>query len=296
MPRSGSSLHTARMLLRLVRATANLLRASVMTLFRSRDLALENLALRQQLASVCRRPHSRPDRFDRFFWSLLAAAWPRWKGSLRFVLPATVVRWHRQGFRLYWRFKSSRLAGRPPVDKEIRDLIAKMAQENPTWGEPRVHGELLKLGLHVSHATVGRYLRDRRSPTLRTWGTFLRLHLDSSVGIDFFDLPTATFDVLRGFLVADHVRRQLLHVAVTRHPTAEWTANQMNEAFPFDTAPRFLFRDRDAIFGGCFGSRVERMGITEVVSAPRCPWQKDDASYCTSFARFDTSRLFCLPI
>lgn len=262
------------MLLRLIRTAADAARALAMALLRRRDLALENLALRQQLASVCSKPHSRPGPFDRAFWGLLPRVWPAWRTALGFVRPETVVRWHRQGFRLFWRLKSHPNLGRPPVDHEIRRLIFRMASENP-WGAPRVHAELLKLGFDISQATVERYMPRPAFPRRPTgsWSTFLRLHLDSSVGIDFFDIPTATFEILRGFLVINHKSRRILHVGITKHPTEEWAANHLLEAFPFDDAPRFLFRDRDSIFGSSFRQRVWSMGVAEAISEPQSPWQ-----------------------
>ena len=194
---------------------------------------------------------------------------------LCFVHPDTVTRWHRFGFRLYWRLISLPGQGRPHIDTEVRKLIVSMAHKNSTWSAPRIHSELCKLGFDISQATVTRYMpqRPRLSPNSPDWSTFLRLHLDDSVGVDFFDIPTATFDVLRGFLVIDHGRRKLLHLGVTKHPSAEWTANQITETFPLKSAPRFLFRDRDAIFGERFRARVKSMGIKEVVSAHHSPWQ-----------------------
>jgi putative transposase len=263
------------MLSRLVCLVVCLVRAAFLSRLRPDDLAIENAALRQQVASLASKPHPRPDRFDRVFWAALSSLWPKWSSALAFVSPDTVVRWHRAGFRVLWRFKSRR-PGRPPVDRELRDLIVRMATENPTWGAPRIHGELLKLGFTVAQATIASYMPARprrgglRSPT---WRTFLWLHLSDSVGIDFFDIPTATFDVLHGFVVIDHERRELLHLGVTKHPTAEWTANQLPQAFPDDSTPEHLFRDRDGIFGAAFTKKVKALGIEEVISAPRSPWQ-----------------------
>jgi len=204
----------------------------------------------------------------------LGRSCPFWRSFLGFVQPATVLRWHRAGFRLFWRLKSR--PGRPLVDKDLRDCIATIARENPTWGAPRIQGVLLKLGFSVAEATVARYMPKHRGPRPHPgpdWKTFLHLHLDSSCGVDFFDIPTATFQVLRGFLVLDHKRRALLHLGVTAHPTAEWSANQLAQAFPEDSAPHFLFRDRDSIFGARFTARAAAMGIHEVISDPRSPWQ-----------------------
>ena len=254
-----------------------------------RELAFENVALRQQVASLAAKPHPRPDRFDRAFWATLASLWPSWRRSLAFVSPDPVVRWHRAGFRLFWRWKSRR-PGRPPIDEQLRNLIVTMATENPTWGAPRIHGELLKLGYRVAQATVASYLPKRprgSSPDTPDWKTFLNLHLHGSAGIDFFDIPTATFDVLRGFLVIDHERRKLLHVGVTRHPTAEWTANQFVGALRDDSSPERLFRDRDSIFGSAFTSRVKALGIEQKVSASRSPWQNPFAERMVGNIRRD---------
>ncbi|MGC4113769.1 MAG: hypothetical protein QM765_03735 [Myxococcales bacterium] len=277
------------MLRELVATAAYAARAVVLALIRPRELALENLALRQQVASLSAKPHPRPNEFDRVFWATLASLWPSWRSSLAFVQPDTVVRWHRAGFRLFWRWKSRPL-GRPPIDEDLRQLIRKMASENPTWGAPRIHGELLKLGFSIVEATVAKYLPKHppaRSPKSPDWKTFLRLHLDGSVGIDFFDIPTATFDVLRGFLVIDHKRRKLLHVGVTEHPTAEWTANQLVAALPEDSTPTRVFRDRDSIFGSAFVARVRSLGIEQHVSAHRSPWQNPFAERMVGNIRRD---------
>jgi putative transposase len=276
------------MLFRLLRIAFDAGRALFLSIARPSELAVEVVVLRQQVASLAAKPHPRPDTFDRVFWAALVSVWPSWRSSLGFVQPETVLRWHQAGFRLFWRFKSR--PGRPPVDKDLRTLIDTMASENPTWGAPRIHGELLKLDFAVAEATVAKYMRERRTFPPRCgpdWKTFLRLHLDSSVGIDFFDIPTATFDVLRGFLIIDHRRRKLLHLGVTKHPTAEWTANQLTEAFPFDSAPDRLFRDRDSIFGTRFVDKAKALGIKEVISAPRSPWQNPFAERVIGSIRRD---------
>ena len=238
------------------------------------DLVLENLALRHQLAVLTRsvdRPRFRPA--DRLLWIALRWFWDRWRDSLVLVHPATVVRWHREGFRRYWAWKSRRRSGRPRVDPDLVRLIRRMATANPLWGAPRIHGELLKLGIEVSERTVSRYMPKQRKPPSQTWRTFLENHMADLVSIDFFTVPTARFQVLFCLLVLSHDRRRVLHFNVTDHPTAEWTARQIVQAFPWETAPRYLLRDRDAVYGFAFRHRVAGLGITEVLTAPRSPWQ-----------------------
>jgi hypothetical protein len=238
-------------------------------------LAAENLALRQQLAVLRRevkRPRLRPR--DRVFWAWLCRLWEDWRSSLVIVRPETVVRWHRQGFRLYWRRKSrSRRDGRPALDADVRALIRRMCVANPTWGAPRIHGELLKLGIGVAETTVAKYMPRRGKPPSPSWRAFLDNHVKDLVSIDFFTVPTATFRVLFGFVVLAHERRRIVHLNVTANPSAAWTGQQIREAFPYDTAPRFLLRDRDGIYGDDFRRVVHSLGITQVMIAPRSPWQ-----------------------
>ena len=246
------------------------------SLFQShRRLALENLALRQQLAmlkSSVKRPHA--SALDRLFWVLFAKYVNGWRAMLHALHPDTVVRWHREGFRRYWRWKSRRQrVGRPPVDREIRDLIREMQSTNTGWGAPRIHGELLKLGIEVSQATVSKYMARRQRPPSQTWRNFLENHVADLASIDFFTVPTATFRVLYVFVVLRHDRREIVHFNVTEHPTARWTAQQIVEAFPFDTAPRYLLRDRDAIYRKTVRQRIKSLAIEDALSAPRSPWQ-----------------------
>jgi transposase InsO family protein len=243
--------------------------------FASRSqLAVENLALRQQLA-VLRRSVKRPrlQRRDRLFWSWLSRVWPEWRSAIIIVKPETVIGWHRQGFRLVWRWKSRSKGGRPCVDAAIRSLIRRMNEENTTWGAPRIQAELARLGHDVSQATVAKYMKPRRGPPSQGWKTFLKNHMPETAAIDFFVVPTVTFRLLYGFVVLRHERRDIVHVAVTANPTAAWTSRQLTEAFPWDNVPRYLLRDRDGIYGEEFATRVQAMGIQEVVSAPRSPWQ-----------------------
>jgi putative transposase len=217
---------------------------------RRASLQIEVLALRHQL-NVLRRSAKRPKltASDRFFWACLAATWRSWRSALIIVKPETVIGWHRKGFRLFWRWKSRPgRSGRPKVAVETRKLIRQMSRENPLWGAPRIHGELLKLGIDIGETSVGKYMARERKPPSQTWSTFLENHLKSIVSVDFFTVPTVRFQVLYVFLVLAHDRRRILHFAVTAHPTGEWTGQQLREAFPWDSAPSFLLRDRDGIF------------------------------------------------
>ena len=253
-----------------------LLKAILTAVFSSSALVAENLALRQQLAVLSRSaPRSRLRSRDRAFWVVLRALWSGWREVLVLVQPRTVIGWHRRGFRLFWRWKSRRggRTGRPPTTAPIRALIKEMAEANPTWGAPRIHGELLMLGLDVSERTVGRLMPRTRKPPSQTWRTFLKNHVQDIASMDFFVVPTATFRVLYVLVILRNQRRRIVHVNATEHPTAEWTGQQVVEAFPWDEAPRFLMRDRDSIYGGAFSSRVRGLGIEEVKSAPRSPWQ-----------------------
>ena len=240
-----------------------------------RALVLENLALRHQLAVLQRAaPRPRLGTSDRLFWVLLSRLWSGWADAVSVVQPATVIRWQRTGFELFWTWKSRRTRpGRPAVAPEVRALIRRMSKANPLWGAPRIHGELQKLGLEISQATVSKYLVRHRKPPSQTWRTFLDNHLRSLVAVDFFTVPTVMFKVLFVFVVLAHARRRVVHVNVTHTPTAEGTAQQLVEAFPWDTGLRYLLRDRDAIYGAVFSSRVHSLGIHEVKSAPRSPWQ-----------------------
>ncbi len=252
---------------------------------------LENLELRHQL-SVLQRKAKKPRlrNRDRILWALLSCLWTDWRKPLVLVQPETVIRWHRKGFRSYWRWKSRpKGLGRPRVPQEIRDLIRQMSRANPLWGAPRIHGELLKLGVAVSQAAVSKYMVRSRKPPSQSWRAFLANHARDIVSIDFFTVPTVTFRVLFVFLVMGNQRREVIHFNVTNSPTAVWTGQQMVEAFPWDTTPRYLIRDRDGIFGQEFVRRVDRIGITPVLISARSPWRKGYASHCTSVAWFGTT-------
>jgi len=187
------------------------------------------------------------------------------------VKPATVVQWHRQGFRLFWRWRSR--SGRPSVEREVRDLIRQMNAANPLWGAPRIHGELLKLGIEISQATVAKYMVRRRGTPSPTWRNFLRSQAAGIAAIDMFVVASASFRLLYVMIILAHDRRKIVRFDVTRNPTAGWLARQITEAFPWDTAPRYLLRDRDSSYGQDFRKQVDAMGIAEVVSAARSPWQ-----------------------
>jgi len=181
---------------------------------------------------------------DRIFWVLLFRIWRGWKDALIVVKPATVIRWHRKGFRLFWKFKS-KIPGRPRINPEIRKLVKKMALANPTWGAPRIHGELIKLGFDLSERTVSSLILKRKpdkKPPSQTWRTFLKNHVNKA-SMDFFTVPTAAFNVLFVLIILSHDRRKIVHFNVTSNPTAEWTAQQVVEAFPWNTAPKYLMRD-----------------------------------------------------
>ena len=189
------------------------------------------------------------------------------------VQPETILRWHRAAFKAFWRWKSRNRAGRPKIDRGLRDLIQRMSRDNPLWGAGRIHGELLMLGFEVAQSTVSKYMVRGRAPPSQTWKTFLRNHADAIAAIDMCIVPTLAFDRLFAFLVLGHDRRQLLWFEVTRHPTAEWLARQITEAFPWASAPAYLVRDNDRAYGHVFTSRVRAMGIRDRPISPGSPWQ-----------------------
>jgi len=251
--------------------------ATLTGLFRSRTLLhLEIFALRQQLGMVTERDRKRLRfrRCERLFWVWLYRVWPGCIQALHVFKADTLVRWHRKGFRLHWTWKSRRRrGGRWPIAAEVRELIRCMSRENTGWGAPRIHGELLMLGIDISQATLAKYMICGGKSPSQTWRTFLDNHAKDLVSIDFFIVPTATFRILYMLLVLRHERRQVVHFNITGHPTAQWTAQQMVEAFPWDEAPRYLLRDRDTIYGATFRRRVRSLGIKEVLTAAHSPWQ-----------------------
>ena len=224
--------------------------ATLAGIFRSRALLqLEILALRQQLAMITARDRKRLRfrRRERLFWVWLYRVWPGCLETLHVFKAGTLVRWHRKGFRLYWAWKSRRRGGgRPPIAADIRDLIRLMSQDNVGWGAPRIHGELRMLGIDISQATVAKYMIRHPKPPSQNWRTFLDNHVQDLASIDFFTVPTVSFRILFVFLVLKHDQRRIVHFNVTEYPTAQWTAQQLVEAFPWDE-PRYLLRDRDTI-------------------------------------------------
>lgn len=250
--------------------------AMVASLFKSRArLEAENAALRQQLIVLRRKLPGRValTNGDRLFFGWLHRLFPSTAGAMLLARPDTIVRWHRAGFRRYWRWKSRCRLGRPPVDDELRELIRRMSRENLLWGAPRIHGELLKLGFQVAQSTVARYMVKRRGPPSQGWKTFLHNHAEGIAAVDLFVVPTIGFRLLYGLVIVRLARRLLVWTAVTTNPTAEWVARQVTEAFPWDDAPKYLIRDRDAVYGAAFKKRLHAMGIRDHPTAPRSPLQ-----------------------
>jgi putative transposase len=251
--------------------------AVIRVFFRSRrDTALEILALRQQLA-VLKRKRPRPPlcSLDRLFWTMLRRCWSRWAEVLVIVKPSTVVGWHRTGFRIYWRWRSRPRGGRPKITEEIRGLVRQLADENPDWGAPKIHGELLKLGFAVSERSVTRYLRRirrHRDPGQR-WLAFLQNHREVIVAFDFFTVPTVIFQVLYCFFVIEHGRRRILHFNVTRHPSAEWVVQQLREAFPEAGPYRYAIFDRDSKFDRDVVTFLKATGLSPKPTSAQAPWQ-----------------------
>src|SRR5262245_30218896 len=237
-------------------------------------LQAENLFLRHQLSIALRGAPSRLRLrgSDRALLVWMTRRWPSLLGAAQVVQPETILRWHRAGFTAFCLGERRERAGRPEIDRELRDLIRRMSRENPKWGASRIHGELMMLGFEVAQSTVSKYMVRGGSPS-QGWKTFFRNHAQAIAAIDLFVVPTLTFERLFAFLVLGHGRRQLLWFEVTRHPTAEWLARQITEAFPWATAPAYLVRDNDRAYGHVFTSRVRAMGIRDRPISPRSPWQ-----------------------
>src|ERR1700720_3460963 len=218
------------------------------------SLEAENLVLRQQLIVLSRKSRSRVRlwNIDRLTFVWLYRCFPAILNAITVVKPETVIRWHRRGFRAFWHWKSRRPGGRPKIDREIRDLIRRMSKENPLWGAPRIHGELLMLGIEVAQSTVARYMARRQGPSSQGWKTFLSNHAAGIASIDLFVVRTISFKLLYGLVILRHARRRLVSIRVTNNPTAEWIAGQVTDAFPWDEAPRHLIRDRDGAFGPAY--------------------------------------------
>jgi transposase InsO family protein len=238
-------------------------------------LEAENAVLRHQLIVLRRRVRGRaqPTNNDRWFLVQMYRWFPSILTVVTIVRPETLVRWHRAGFRRYWRWKSKARGGRPRIESELRTLIRQMSTENQLWGAPRIHGELLKLGFSVAQSTVAKYMLKRRGPPSQGWKTFLRNHAPDIAAMDLFVVPTIGFDLLYAFMVVRLDRRDLVWINVTTNPTAEWVARQLTEAFPWDMAPRYMIRDRDRIYGTVVTRRLRAMGIRDRPTARASPWQ-----------------------
>src|SRR6202023_1374530 len=238
-------------------------------------LEAENAVLRHQLNVLRRRLPGRVrlTNNDRWFFIQLYRWFPSILQVLTIIRPETLVRWHGAVFRCYWRWKSRRRGGRPQIETELRALIRQMSVENQLWGAPRIHGELLKLGFEVAQSTAAKYKVKRRGPPSQGWRTFLRNHAPDIAAMDLFVVPTIGFRMLYGFVILRLDRRDLVLINVTTHPTAEWVARQITEAFPWDMAPRYMIRDRDRIYGIVVTRRLRAMGIRDQPTAPASPWQ-----------------------
>src|SRR5712671_2592279 len=238
-------------------------------------LEAENAVLRHQLNVLRRRLRGRVrlTNSDRWFFIQLYRWFPAILKVLTIIRPETLVRWHRAGFRCYWRWKSRPRGGRPQIEADLRVLIRRMSIENPLWGAPRIHGELLKLGFEVAQSSVAKYMVKRCGPPSQGWSTFLRNHAPDIAAMDLFIVPTIGFDLLYGLVIGRVARRDLVWINVTPHPTAEWVARQITEAFPWNEAPRHLIRDRDQVYGAAATRRLRAMGIRDKPIAPGSPWQ-----------------------
>jgi hypothetical protein len=246
--------------------------------FKSKSrLEAENVALRRQLIILRRKVRGRVHltNGDRLLFVQLYRWVPSLLNTITIIRPETLVRWHRAGFRRYWRWKSRSLGGRPQIDVELRALIRRMSIDNPLWGAPRIHGELLKLGFEVAQSSVAKYMVKRPEPPSQAWRTFLRNHAPDIAAMDLFVAPTIGFDLLYAFIIVRLARRDLVWINVTPHPTADWIARQITEAFPWNEAPRYLIRDRDRVYGAAVTRRLRAMGIRDKPIAPGSPWQTD---------------------
>jgi hypothetical protein len=244
--------------------------------FKSKSrLEAENAALRHQLIVLRRKVRGRSQltNNDRWFFVQLYRWFPSILQVLTIIRPDTLVRWHQAGFRRYWRWKSRTLGGRPQIETELRVLIRRMSVENPLWGAPRIHGELLKLGFELAQLSVAKYMVKRRAPPSQGWRTFLRNHAPDIGAMDLFVVPTIGFNLLYALVIMRLDRRDVVWINVTTNPTADWIAHQITEAFPWDEAPRYLIRDRDRIYGAIVTRRLRAMGIRDKPTASASPWQ-----------------------
>src|SRR5476649_2566644 len=238
-------------------------------------LEAENAALRHQLVVLRRklRGRVRLTNSDRWFFIQLYRWFPSILSAITIIQPETLVRWHRTGFRHYWRWKSRSIGGRPQIGTDLRALIRCISIENPLWGAPRIHGELLKLGFEVAQSSVAKYMVKHRGSPSQGWRTFLHNHAPDIAAMDLFVVPTIGFNLLYAFVVVRLDRRDLVWINVTANPTAEWIARQITESFPWNEAPRYMLRDRDRIYGTVVTRRLRAMGIRDRPIAPASPWQ-----------------------
>ena len=210
---------------------------------------------------------------DRAVFVFLKKLYPRWKESFLILQPDALIRWHKKGFKLYWWYKSKNKGGRSQIDIELINLIKKMSKENPLWGAPRIHGELIMLGFKVSQSTVSFYMPKRTYRSGQSWLTFLHNHLKETISVDFFSIPTLTYSLLHVFVILSHDRRKLIHFNVTKHPTDEWTSRQLIEACPWVTDYKYLIRDRDSRYASSFKERLSQLNIEDIKTSYRSPWQ-----------------------
>src|SRR6202023_2294426 len=238
-------------------------------------LEAENAVLRHQLNVLRRRLPGRVrlTNNDRWFFIQLYRWFPSILQVLTIIRPETLVRWHRAGFRCYWRWTLRPRGGRPLIATGLRGLIRQISMENPLWGAPRIHGELLKLGFEVAQSSVAKYMVKRRGPPSQGWRTFLHNHAPDIAAMDLFVVPTIGFHLLYSFVIVRLGRRDLVWINVTAYPTADWVARQITEAFPWNEAPRYMIRDRDRIYGAVVTRRLRAMGIRDKPTAPASPWQ-----------------------
>ena len=261
---------------RVIFALMHLVWAFVGSPFRSDGrLEAENAALRHQVIVLRRmiKGRVRLTNGDRLFFVWLYRLFPSALSAIAIIRPETIVRWHRAGFRRYWRWKSRSDGGRPKIEAELRLLIRQMCRENPLWGAPRIHGELLKLGFEVAQSTVAKYMARPRRPPSQGWTTFLRNHAPRIAAVDLIVVPTIGFKLLYGLVILSLGRRRLVWTNVTANPTAEWIARQITDAFPWDERPRYLIRDRDDCYGAAVSRRLRAMGIRDRPIKARSPWQ-----------------------
>src|ERR1035437_5426444 len=239
------------------------------------QLKLEVIILTKPLEIYQRTdPKLKIHRIDRMFFILIMDLLSNWKERLFIVKPETVIKWHRTAFRIFWRWKSQHNEGRPKVSREVIALIKQMANENPSWGSPRIHGELKKLGFDISESTIQRYIPKRRKRTDgQNWKTFLKNHSKEIISIDFLTVPTIHFKLIHVLVVIEHYRRKLIFFNVTKNPTAEWTLQQIRNLLMDYDSPRFLIRDRDKKYGKLLDGKNNGFGIDEIVTAYRSPWQ-----------------------